>query len=681
MELNDSIKTIKGIGDKTASAFARLGIETVNDLLLNYPRTYVTYEDPVDISDLQAGSRQSVRAVVNSRAEVRKVHGLTIVTLYAKDFSGTIKLTWFNCPFLRNFFHIGQEFVFVGNVAYKGGMMTMTQPEYYSDDKYGELTHVWQPVYTVTPGITSKTIQKAVRGAEEAIDRLEDYLHDNVLDEYHIMGIQKAIHSIHFPQDEQKLKGAVKRMAFDEFYSFISNLHRIKDDNVYAENTCIINCDEEVRTFIENLRFKLTGAQMNAVRDMLDDMRSEHVMNRLVQGDVGSGKTIVAAAGLYAVAASGYQGVIMAPTEVLAVQHYKELSSLFEPYGISVGLLTGSMTAKEKREMYSRIKNMDVQVVVGTHALIQDKVEYGRLALVVTDEQHRFGVKQRERLASKGEAPHTLVMSATPIPRTLAIIMYGDLDISVIDELPAGRIPIKNCVVDESYRKTALGFIMKEVSQGHQIYIVCPMVEASEVLDDVANVTEYTEELKKSIRDGYGADTSVVCLHGKMKAEEKNRILQDFADGKISILVSTTVIEVGINNPNATVMMVENAERFGLAQLHQLRGRVGRGGYQSYCIFMTSSKKKETMQRLEVLNKSNDGFYIANEDLKLRGPGDFFGVRQSGMMDFVLADIYTNADIMKQAADAVKQLEESGFDFSNLKNSRLEKQIGLARNI
>lgn len=651
MELNDSIKTIKGIGDKTASAFARLGIETVNDLLLNYPRTYVTYEDPVDISDLQAGSRQSVRAVVNSRAEVRKVHGLTIVILYAKDFSGTIKLTWFNCPFLRNFFHIGQEFVFVGNVAYKGGMMTMTQPEYYTDDKYGELTHVWQPVYTVTPGITSKTIQKAVRGAEEAIDRLEDYLHDNVLDEYHIMGIQKAIHSIHFPQDEQKLKWAVKRMAFDEFYSFISNLHRIKDDNVYAENTCIINCDEEVRTFIENLRFRLTGAQMNAVRDMLDDMRSEHVMNRLVQGDVGSGKTIVAAAGLYAVAASGYQGVIMAPTEVLAVQHYKELSSLFEPYGISVGLLTGSMTAKEKREMYSRIKNMDVQVVVGTHALIQDKVEYGRLALVVTDEQHRFGVKQRERLASKGEAPHTLVMSATPIPRTLAIIMYGDLDISVIDELPAGRIPIKNCVVDESYRKTALGFIMKEVSQGHQIYIVCPMVEASEVLDDVANVTEYTEELKKSIRDGYGADASVVCLHGKMKAEEKNRILQDFADGKISILVSTTVIEVGINNPNATVMMVENAERFGLAQLHQLRGRVGRENLQSYCIFMSGKKDKDTMERLNVLEKSNDGFYIAGEDLKMRGPGDFFGIRQSGELMFKVGDIYNHADMLRAAQD------------------------------
>lgn len=651
MELNDSIKTIKGIGDKTASAFARLGIETVNDLLLNYPRTYVTYEDPVDISDLQAGSRQSVRAVVNSRAEVRKVHGLTIVILYAKDFSGTIKLTWFNCPFLRNFFHIGQEFVFVGNVAYKGGMMTMTQPEYYTDDKYGELTHVWQPVYTVTPGITSKTIQKAVRGTEEAIDRLEDYLHDNVLDEYHIMGIQKAIHSIHFPQDEQKLKWAVKRMAFDEFYSFISNLHRIKDDNVYAENTCIINCDEEVRTFIENLRFRLTGAQMNAVRDMLDDMRSEHVMNRLVQGDVGSGKTIVAAAGLYAVAASGYQGVIMAPTEVLAVQHYKELSSLFEPYGISVGLLTGSMTAKEKREMYSRIKNMDVQVVVGTHALIQDKVEYGRLALVVTDEQHRFGVKQRERLASKGEAPHTLVMSATPIPRTLAIIMYGDLDISVIDELPAGRIPIKNCVVDESYRKTALGFIMKEVLQGHQIYIVCPMVEASEVLDDVANVTEYTEELKKSIRDGYDADTSVVCLHGKMKAEEKNRILQDFADGKISILVSTTVIEVGINNPNATVMMVENAERFGLAQLHQLRGRVGRGNLQSYCIFMSGKKDKDTMERLNVLEKSNDGFYIAGEDLKMRGPGDFFGIRQSGELMFKVGDIYNHADMLRAAQD------------------------------
>lgn len=651
MELKDSITTIKGVGDKTSSVFARLGIYTVQDLLLYYPRTYVTYENPVDIDKLQAGSRQAVRAVINSRAEIRKIRGLTLVVVYAKDYSGTIKLTWFNCPFLRNYFHIGQEFVFVGDVVCKGGMMTMSQPEYYITPKYNELMNVWQPIYTVTAGISSKTIQKAVKGASAAIDRMPDYLPQNVRDEYGIMDIRKAVSSIHFPQDELHLKSAVRRMAFDEFYSFISNMHRIKNDTAFVYNENRIECDEQVRLFIENLKFKLTNAQMNAVRDMLSDMSSDHVMNRLVQGDVGSGKTIVAAIGLYAAAVAGYQGVIMAPTEVLAVQHFKELGSLLEPYDIHVGLLTGSMTAKEKREMYRRIRDMEVQIVVGTHALIQDKVEYSRLALVVTDEQHRFGVRQREKLAEKGANPHILVMSATPIPRTLAIIMYGDLDISVIDELPAGRIPIKNCVVDESYRRTAQSFIMKEVLQGHQVYIVCPMVEASDVMDDVANVTEYTDELKGTIMENYGSDVNVVCLHGKMKADEKNRILEDFTKGKISILVSTTVIEVGINNPNATVMMVENAERFGLAQLHQLRGRVGRGSLQSYCIFMSGRKDKDTMERLNVLAKSNDGFYIAGEDLKMRGPGDFFGIRQSGEMMFRIGDIYNHADMLRAAQD------------------------------
>lgn len=651
MRLDDPITTIKGVGDKTSTMFARLGIYNVQDLLMYFPRTYVTYEDPVDIADLQAGNRQAVRAVVNSRAEVKKVRGLTIVVVYAKDYSGTIKLTWFNCPFLRNYFHIGQEFVFVGDVSYKNGMMTMSHPEYYIDTKYSELTNRWQPVYAVTPGITSKTIQKAVKNASSAIDSIVDYIPESIRSEYDLTEMGRAVYTIHFPVDDQQLRSAVKRMAFDEFYSFIANMHRIKEEAVYVQNEAVIDCDEDVRHFIDSLRFKLTNAQMNAVRDMLDDMRSDHVMNRLVQGDVGSGKTIVAAIGLYAAAVCGYQGVIMAPTEVLAVQHYKELSELCKTYSISLGLLTGSMTAKEKREMYSRIKNGEVQIIVGTHALIQDKVEYSHLGLVVTDEQHRFGVRQREKLAMKGGNPHTLVMSATPIPRTLAIIMYGDLDISVIDELPAGRIPIKNCVVDESYRKTAQGFIMKEVSKGHQVYIVCPMVEASEVLDDVANVTEYTDELEHAIKETYGASVSIACLHGKMKSEEKNAILSDFSEGKISILVSTTVIEVGINNPNATVMMVENAERFGLAQLHQLRGRVGRGGLQSYCIFMSGKKDRDTMQRLNVLAKSNDGFYIAGEDLKMRGPGDFFGVRQSGEVMFKMGDIYNHSDMLRAAQD------------------------------
>lgn len=651
VRLDDSVKEIKGVGEKTAAAFSRLGVDTVGDLLRYYPRTYMTYGEPVEVSELQAGSRQSVKAVVSNRAEIKKIRGLTLVILYARDYTGTIKLTWFNCPFLRNFFHVGQEFVFVGEVSYKNGMMTMTQPEYYTEQKYGEMTHVWQPVYTVTPGITSKAIQKAVKNSFEAVRELRDYLPESVRSEYGIMETGEAVLGIHFPQNENQLRGAVKRAAFDEFYAFIANLHRIKDDTAFASNECRIKCDEKVRQFIENLDFRLTDAQMNTVRDMLSDMSSEHAMNRLVQGDVGSGKTIVAAVGLYAAAVCGYQGVIMAPTEVLAAQHYKELRKLYEPYGIRTGLLTGSMTAKEKRLMREAVSSHDVDIIVGTHALIQDSVDYAMLGLVVTDEQHRFGVRQREKLTMKGGHPHTLVMSATPIPRTLAIIMYGDLDISVIDELPAGRIPIKNCVVDESYRRTAQGFIMREVGKGHQVYIVCPMVEASEVLDSVANVTEYTEELRASLHDTYGAEVRVICLHGKMKAEEKNEILEAFSRGEIDILVSTTVIEVGINNSNATVMMVENAERFGLAQLHQLRGRVGRGSLQSYCIFMSGKKDKDTMERLGVLKRSNDGFYIAGEDLKLRGPGDFFGIRQSGEMMFRIGDIYNHADMLRAAQE------------------------------
>ena len=658
MILTDSVKSIKGVGDKTMESFVRLGINTVQDLLTYYPRTYVTYEDPVCIKELSPGTRQSVRAVINSRAEVRKIHGLSVVILYARDYSGTIKLTWFNCPFLRNFFHIGQEFVFVGEVAIKNGMLTMTQPEYYTPEKYGELTHVWQPVYTVTAGITSKTIQKAVKAAMPVIDSIPEYLPDDALKEYDILGISDAVRTVHFPLDEQHLKKAIKRIAFDEFFRFICGLHSIKEDSVYLENRCKISCDRDVYEFINGLSFTLTGAQMEAVRDVLSDMNSEHVMNRLIQGDVGSGKTIVAAVSLFAASKCGYQGVLMAPTEVLAVQHYNELKERFEPYNIRVGLLTGSMTAKDKRAMYQLIKEGEISVVIGTHALIQDKVEYNNLGLVVTDEQHRFGVRQRQKLSEKGEMPHTLVMSATPIPRTLAIIMYGDLDISVIDELPKGRIPIKNCVVDDSFRKTARGFIVREVSKGHQVYIVCPMVEASEALDSVSNVIEYTEELKEAIKKEYGAQISVTCLHGRMKAAEKNKILDDFYKGEISILVSTTVIEVGINNPNATVMMVENAERFGLAQLHQLRGRVGRGNLQSYCIFMSGKKDKATMERLSVLEKSNDGFFIAGEDLKMRGPGDFFGVRQSGDIMFKVGDIYNHADMLKAAQSVYSKYKD-----------------------
>ncbi len=661
MKLTDSLSCIKGIGEKTEKIFSHLNLHKIDDLIHYYPRTYITYEEPVDIGELHSGSRQAVYATVNSRPEVKKIRGLTITTLYAKDYTGTIKLTWFNCPFLRNYFHIGSAFIFVGEVSLKNGMLNMTQPEYYEKDKYSQLLSVWQPVYTCIKGLSSKTIQKALKNASEVIDSMEDYLPDAVRDEYHLLKISDAIYGIHFPQNENALRQSVKRIAFDEFYSFIRNMNYLKQQNEYQENENPISWNGQLTEFIEALPYRLTDAQMEAVRDIMNDMSSEYTMNRLVQGDVGSGKTIVAAIALYACVCAGYQGALMAPTEVLAAQHYKDFTELFEPYGVKVVLLSGSMTVKEKRLVYEKISKHDADMIIGTHALIQDKVLYDRLGLVVTDEQHRFGVRQREKLSLKGCLPHVLVMSATPIPRTLAIIMYGDLDISVINQLPEGRIPIKNCVVDGSYRTTAHKFIVSEVNKGHQVYIVCPMVAASEAVDDVANVIEYTEELKKQI----GNNISVAYLHGKMSGEEKNSILADFSSGAIKILVSTTVIEVGINNPNATVMMVENAERFGLAQLHQLRGRVGRGKLQSYCIFISGKKDKETMDRLNVLADSNDGFYIAGEDLKRRGPGDFFGIRQSGEMLFKVGDIYNHADMLKVAQDIYRKygqvIEESGL--------------------
>ncbi len=651
MKASDSISCIKGIGEKTEKTFSKLGISTVDELIHYYPRTYITYNEPSSIGELVTGCRQAVYATVNSRPEVKKVRGFTITVLYAKDFSGTIKLTWFNCPFLRNFFHIGDSFVFVGDVNIKNGMLTMTQPEYYEKGKYSAMLDVWQPVYTCTSGISSKTILKAVKNAIPVIEATSDYLNEDILKEYDLCKEKDALYGIHFPKNEYELKRAIKRIAFDEFYDFISNMNDLKKQRVYQENEAKICFDERVTSFIEALPYKLTNAQLEAVRDIMNDMSSDYVMNRLVQGDVGSGKTIVAAIALYACVCAGYQGALMAPTEVLALQHYKDLKDLFAPYGVRVALLSGSMTAKEKRLVYDDISNHKADIIIGTHALIQDKVSYDNLSLVVTDEQHRFGVRQRERFSLKGIKPHVLVMSATPIPRTLAIIMYGDLDISIINELPQGRIPIKNCVVDGSYRPTAYKFIVSEVNKGHQVYIVCPMVSYSEAMDDVANVVEYTEELKTQI----GKGISIAYLHGKMASEEKNSILNDFYNGDIKILVSTTVIEVGINNPNATVMMVENAERFGLAQLHQLRGRVGRGSNQSYCIFISGKADLDTMARLEVLTNSNDGFYIAGEDLKMRGPGDFFGVRQSGEMNFKIGDIYNHSDMLAAASDIYRK--------------------------
>ena len=553
----------------------------------------------------------------------------------------------------------------------------MEQPEiFYPSASYEEKLNTLQPNYALTAGLTNNAVVKAMKQAIFYLDLKQDFLPPDVRTRYHLAEYNYAIQGIHFPVDKEEFYTARERLVFEEFLVFILALRQMKEKNEKSKNTFSFAIAEPVEQFMHKLPYELTGAQQKVWEEIKADLNGAHVMSRLVQGDVGSGKTIIALLGLLLAAVNGYQGALMAPTEVLAKQHFESICEMLEEHQIPVcvELLTGSMTAKEKRMAYERIASGEAQIIVGTHALIQEKVKYHSLALVVTDEQHRFGVKQREKLAEKGNTPHILVMSATPIPRTLAIILYGDLDISVIDELPANRLPIKNCVVDTNYRKTAYQFMKKQVLEGRQCYVICPMIEENENLE-AENVIDYA----KTLQEEMGNNIQVAYLHGKMKQSEKDAIMEQFGKREIQILVSTTVIEVGINVPNATVMMVENAERFGLAQLHQLRGRVGRGKHQSYCIFMSASKSKETKERLSILNKSNDGFFIASEDLKLRGPGDLFGIRQSGILDFKLGDVFQDAKILQRASEAAEQLisEDEKLENQNHQNLReyLQKYI------
>lgn len=650
MRKEDSIQTIKGIGEKTAESFARLGIFTIDDLLHTYPRNYLSYEEPVCIRDAAVGERHAIRAMITSYVTVKQVRSLKLTILTVSDGDMTMHMTWFNQPFLRNVFHKGDSYIFVGTVKVKNGMRVMEQAEYYKLPVYAGMQQEMQPVYPLTNGLSNKTFQKAIMATRELICQMDDYVPEEVRAEHSLMELSEAYENIHFPMNQAVLKNAIRRLAFDEFYQFLYDMASMKKTTQLQENLHKIVQGKAVADYISNLPFSLTKGQQQAIEDILADMGGDGVMNRLIQGDVGSGKTVVAAAALLACAKAGYQGALMAPTEVLARQHYEELAEQFAQYDIRTACLVGSTPLKEKRRIYEAIQQGEVDIVIGTHALLEDKVEFKDLALVVTDEQHRFGVNQRKKLSDKGYGVHTLVMSATPIPRTLAIILYADMDISIIKELPKGRKPIKNCVVGTNYRQTAYQFIAGQIAEQSQVYVVCPMVEESETLD-VTNVTEYVDTMRANLPAG----TRIEMLHGQMRAEEKNEIMKRFSEGEIDVLVSTTVIEVGVNNPNATVMMVENAERFGLAQLHQLRGRVGRGKKQSYCIFINGKESEESMERLRVLENSNDGFFIASEDLKLRGPGDFFGIRQSGDALFELADIYNHADMLQLAQDMLKK--------------------------
>lgn len=664
MNIKDNVVSLKGVGPKTSGLFAKLNINTIDELLRFYPRNYLTYEKTCDIENAPVGERVAIKATINTYVDIKKIRKLTLVTCMVKDGTGQVKLVWYNSPFLKQVFHIGQTYIFVGNLSVRNNQFTMEHPEYYTVEQYENMQMTMQPIYPLTMGLSNKTVTKSVKAALPLIDEIEDNIPQLIIDKYSLMPLASAIKGVHFPDNFESMLECRNRLVFDEFFMFLVRMALIRDHTVKESNNFVINDFTETDRFISNMPFELTKGQKTAVEDIRKDLSGLTVMNRLIQGDVGSGKTAVAEIAILSTVKNGYQAAFMAPTEVLAKQHYDSLIKDYKDYGVHVELLVGSTKLSEKRRIYEELLNGDIDVLVGTHALIQDKVVYNNLALVITDEQHRFGVRQREKLSKKGKEPHVLVMSATPIPRTLAIIMYGDLDISIIKDMPANRKPIKNCVVGPKYRPTAYKFMKDQIDEGHQIYIICPMVEASENVE-AENVIEYQERLK----DYFSTDVNITYLHGKMSADEKNDIMENFIDKKIDILISTTVIEVGINNPNATVMMIENAEKFGLAQLHQLRGRVGRGDAQSYCIMLCSSDNKDALKRLDILNKSNDGFFIANEDLKLRGPGDFFGVRQSGDMLFMLGDIYNNADILKKASDAVTYLQKESFPLETLSDN------------
>jgi ATP-dependent DNA helicase RecG len=663
--------SLKGIGEKTGKLFEKLGISTVNDLLEYYPRAYDAYEEPAAIGELKPDTIMSVYGMLYKAPDVKRYSRIQVVTATLKDITGTLQLTWYNMPYLHSVLKAGTRAVFRGRVVKKNGRLTMEQPEIFTDESYSSVIHSMQPVYGQTKGLSNKTIVKAQKQALETRQIVRDYMPADLRKKHELAEYNFAIEHIHFPKDRQELLFARKRLVFDEFFLFVLTVRQLKEKRVDKQSSYPMEMSPVVRKLVDSLPYSLTNAQQKVLEEVYKDMTEGKVMNRLIQGDVGSGKTIVAVMALLQAAYNGYQGAIMVPTEVLAKQHYESMIELFEENHIdkNVILVTGSMTAKEKRIAYEKIASHEADIIVGTHALIQEKVVYDKLALVITDEQHRFGVNQREVFSQKGGDPHVMVMSATPIPRTLAIILYGDLDISIIDELPANRLPIKNCVVDTGYRNKAYDFIKREVAAGRQAYVICPMVEASEMIE-AENVIDYTKTLQTAL-----PGIATEYLHGKMKAKEKNAIMERFAAGEIKVLVSTTVIEVGVNVPNATVMMIENAERFGLAQLHQLRGRVGRGKHQSYCIMVNCSDQDGTKERLDILNHSNDGFFIASEDLKLRGPGDIFGIRQSGDLEFKLADIFTDANILKTVSDEVDELLAEDPELTSEEHVELNKKL------
>lgn len=658
------IRFLKGVGEKRAELLQKKGIDTVGALLRFYPRAYLDWQNITPVSECPEGENVCVRAEITSPVKTVNIRrGMTLYKFAAADDSGVIEVTLFNRKYLAENLRQGRSYLFYGKLGYGITLRQMSSPEIMPAEYMGI-----EPVYAATEGLSSKTIEKIMKNALVYADGMADVIPQGIREKNGLCDFKTALKSIHFPLERQALESAKRRLVFEELFVLQTGLLFLKRRRrALAGCTVKNNLLEE---FKKTLSFRLTGAQERVINECLTDMMSPRPMNRLIQGDVGSGKTAVAAALMYISAGNGFQSALMAPTELLAEQHFKTLCKITENSGIKCALLTGSLTKKQKDEVKAGLKSGEIKVAVGTHALLTDDVEFENLGLVVTDEQHRFGVGQRGRLSSKGNNPHTLVMSATPIPRTLGLIIYGDLDISIIDEYPAGRQKIATYCVDSSYNARVYNYIKKFIAEGRQAYIVCPLVDENEALG-IKSASEYYKELSENQFKGY----TVGLLHGKMKPKDKENVMRRFAAGEIQLLISTTVIEVGIDVPNAALMVIENAERFGLSQLHQLRGRIGRGEYSSACILISDVKSGDTKRRLDVIKNNTDGFKIADEDLKLRGPGDFLGSRQHGLPDMKIADIFADRETLHLAGKEAEELIKRDPTLHDPENAGLRAEI------
>lgn len=640
------IRYLKGVGEKTARLYNKLGIFTVDDLIRHYPRKYLDYSNTVSVKDAPPDTPVFIKATMITPVKESMIRkGLTLYKCNFSDGETVIRVTIFNNKYLAKALRTFDDYILYGKVEKTFTSASMSSPQIERADK-AEV----HPVYPTTEKLSVKAISNSVRNALALVGKIPETLSDDILKKYDLVSLDFATRQIHFPSDEKNIEPARRRLIFDELLTLQLGLLKLKEKDVKG-NSCKIKKDF-TNEFYSLLPFTPTGAQQRAVADCIEDMQSDRMMNRLIQGDVGSGKTAVAGAVIYTVIKNGAQAALMAPTEILATQHFESFKKLFASTDVRVALLTGSVKAGEKKEIKRALCNGEIDLIVGTHALIQNDVEFENLGLVCTDEQHRFGVQQRANLAMKGDNPHLMVMSATPIPRTLGLIIYGDLDISLLDELPPGRQEIRTDVVTSAYHKRIYKFIRDAVDRGEQAYIVCSLVDEGE--SDLISAKEYADNLAKNEFVGY----SVGLLHGKMKPAEKDRVMQSFAEGETQILVSTTVVEVGVDVPNATVMLIENADRFGLSQLHQLRGRVGRGKNKSYCILVSDNKSDSSRERLQVMKHTSNGFDIADYDLKSRGPGDFFGKRQHGLPDLKIADMLEDTETLRQCREcALKMLE------------------------